>query len=387
MSGRAKQFSVLTIAFVLCLGAAIRAEEGKAPAKAAPAPAKDVKAGDSKAPAPAESVPSLQQEDKEWKASQLAKIQFKGVWAGTFPEDKLVRGSVVLLAWCDYFTPESLTTASQLVTLDKMFHKDGLMVIGVFMPNDSKDKKKGKIIAEAKEAVHYSVASKVEGPGVEEIKTVPHVILFDHMGKNLYEGPLSAKMMPILKDALKNRPHPLLGAMQYKALAKASDAVRAGRLGAAHKECEEKQKDPGEAGEEAKYMLARLNRHADQMYKEAEDYTRSPTERISVLQEMKKVFAGSSQGDRAAQRLKDWTTDEALKNELKAEQEYRTMEPLLKKIPSPPSDPDKRQQWLGQYGPAVRALASRAETMRKKYPFTWGLRQVEDIVAKLTALQ
>jgi len=336
-----------------------------------------------KKPPPKKLTP-LQQEDKDWRASPLVKIRFRGVWMGTFPEQKHYRGDVVILEFSDYFTAACRKSTATMTELHRRYHRNGLTILGVMMPSTVKDKNKGRFHAAAKKSIPYTVASKAEGKPVEDVKRVPYVMIFNHVGAELYRGPLSSKILAILKEALAKRPHPLLGSMEYKELAEAAKHIQAGRLGAGYKLAEEKVKVGGPAAAEAREILARLKRDADTRYKEADDYTHPPTERIQMLLEMAKLYAGSTQGDKASERLTEWKTDDPLKKELLAEREFLSFAPAAKRIPAPPADPAKQRQWMSQYGVVVRSLMARADRMRKKYPFTWGLRQTEDLVAKLS---
>lgn len=348
-----------------------------------PAPKQPTTKPAPKKPPPKKLTP-LQQEDKDWRASPLVKVRFRGAWLGTFPEQKHYRGNVVILEFSDYFTASCRKSTATMTEIHRRYHRSGLTILGVMMPSTVKDKNKGRTHAAAKKTIPYTVTSKAEGKAVEEVKTVPYVMIFDHVGAELYRGPLSSKILVILKDALAKRPHPLLGPMEYKELAEAAKHVQSGKLGAAHALATEKVKGGGPAAVEAREILARLNRDADARYKDAEDYTHPPTERIKMLQEMAKLYDGSTQGDKAADRLKEWKTDDTLKKELLAEREFLSFAPAANQIPVPPADPAKQRQWMSKYGSSVRSLMTRVDRMRKKYAFTWGLRQAEDLITKLS---
>ena len=383
MFERAKRLGFPAVLGVLaCLAGPVASQEKPPAPKPAPKGTATTKPAPKKPP-PKKLTP-LQQEDKDWRASPLVKVRFRSVWTGTFPDQRHYRGNVVILEFSDYFTASCRQSTATMTELHRRYHRSGLTIFGVMMPSTVKDKNKGKIHADAKKSIPYTVASKAEGKPIEDVKSVPYVMIFNHVGAELYRGPLSSKILTILKEAVAARPHPLLGSMEYKELADAAKHVKAGRLGAAYKLAEEKVKAGGDAGAEAKEILARLNRDADARYKDAEDYTHPPAERIRMLQEMAKLYAGSARGDKAADRLKEWKTDDTLKKELLAEREFLNFAPAAKQIPVPPADPAKQRQWMGQYGSAVRGLITRVDRMRKKYPFTWGLRQAEDLVTKLS---
>jgi len=397
MFERAKRLGFPAVLGVLtCLAGLAAAQDKPAPeqpaAKPAPKKTPTTKPAPKKTPTtkpapkkpPPKKLTPIQLEDKAWRASPLVKVRFRSVWLGTFPEQKDYRGDVVLLEFSDYFTAPCRTSTTTMTELHRRYSRSGLTILGIMMPSTVKDKNKGRIHASAKKTIPYTVASRAEGKPIEDVKTVPYVMIFDHVGAELYRGPLSSKILSILKDALAKRPHPLLGSMEYKELADAAQHVKSGKLGAAHALATEKVKAGGAAATEAREILARLNRDTDARYKAAEDYMHPPTERIKMLQEMAKFYAGSAPGDKAADRLKEWKTDDTLKKELLAEREFLSFAPAAKQIPVPPADAAKQRQWMAKYGPTVRALMARAQRMRKKYPFTWGLRQTEDLVAKLS---
>ena len=329
---------------------------------------------------------ALEKEYEAWDKSQLGRTEFRGVWAGTLPQPKHLRGNVVLLAYSDFLSQACRAATPELASLAAQCRNKGLVVIGVLVPPEKKDKKTGKVLAEARKRMPFTVVTGATVPQAAAVETTPHLVLFDDEGKVTFEGPLSRKVMPVLKEALAGRPHPLLGKREYTRLAGAAALVKTGRLGAAHKQCSDKRDAPGQTGEEARCILARLDRLAEGMFKEADDFALSPTERITALQGIRKIFSGSAQGDSAAEKLKSWKTEETLRNELRAEREFeiirRAAEPLGKR----PGDQAKRKLWESRHAGALRALRTRAAMMRKKYPFTWGLRKAEEMVAKLTPL-
>jgi hypothetical protein len=381
MFERAKRLGFPALLGVLTCLAGPAVSQQKPPAPLPVPPKQPTTKPAPKKPPPKKLTP-LQQEDKDWRASPLVKIRFRGVWLGTFPEQRHYRGDVVLLEFSDYFTAPCRKSTATMTEIHRRYHRSGLTILGVLMPSTVKDKNKGRTHAAAKKTIPYTVTSKADGKPVEDVKTVPYVMIFDHVGAELYRGPLSSKILAILKDALAKRPHPMLGPMEYTELADAAKLVTSGKWGAAHALATEKVKGPAAA--EAREIMARLNRDADARYKDAEDYTHSPTERVKMLQEMARLYAGSIQGDKAGNRLKEWQTDDTLKKELLAEREFLSIASTAKLIPVPPADPAKQRQWMAKYGVSVRSLIGRADRMRKKYAFTWGLRQMEDLVAKLS---
>jgi len=334
----------------------------------------------------ADKAPGVEGEQKAWEDSQLGGTQFKGVLAGAVPQRKQLRGSVVLLVYSDFYSQACRKAATELSGLAGRYRSAGLIVVGVSVPAEVKSKKAGKTIKAALKRATWPVVKEAKVPDITAVKTVPHLVLFNHEGRVVYEGPHSSKVMPVLGRALKARPHPLLGRLEFKKLAAVASMVKAGRLGAAYTRCRKKEDEPGATGEEARHILTRLDRCVEEMFKEADDYLRPPSERVRALQQIRKAFSSSEPGERAARKLREWMTQQALRNELEAENKFLVLQRAAKPLGNRPKakDKDKRKNWDNRHAATLKALQAALATLRKKYPFTWGLRKAEELVGKLT---
>ncbi len=212
----------------------------------------------------------------------------------------------------------------------------GLVVIGCHAQESKKDE---AIAICTRQGVNYTIYANGSVPDKMTFKMLPHTFVFDYNGKIIFEGEPSG-IDPVIKKAMADRPNPLLGDMKYAKLTSAVTMVKAGRLGAAMKECQKYQDKEGDAAKEAAFMLPRLEKHLKKLQDAAGgDRDTSPMEVQDALTTLKQEFQGTDDGTQAADTLKTLAADKDFRKNLAAEKEYKLISAAMTKIGAPPTPP------------------------------------------------
>jgi len=324
-------------------------------------------------------------ETDAWAASRLGKTRLGETWMGASLAREDLRGQVVLLEFWGYRCPPCIASIPHMTKLDRQYGRHGLVVIGAHAQGDKGEAKTEAIAIARKRGASYTIMSRAHVPEAN-FRGIPHVFVFDHTGKVVYEGhPMDKQMDRTIVAALKRRPHPILGEMKYRELRAAASEVKAGRLGQAWKLCAARKDAEGPAGEEARFLLGRLDRHAQRVLTRTEGCRKdSPGECMEMLTELRKQYAGSPHGDAAAKRLEALGAEKEFQVDLKAERMLRPIERAVGKIPPRPDDRAAQSSWKRRYGSAARQIKGRVESMKKQYPDSQFTQKAEELLARLT---
>jgi len=160
--------------------------------------------------------------------------------------------------------------------------------------------------------VNYTI---VQGGRVLEDNSrgIPHMFLFDHTGKCVFEGHPSGAANAV-KTTMAAAPHPLLADLPLKKLAKLRQALKSGQpVGTVLKQAKSKTNaSDAETAAEAQGIVERCAAYGDKVMKEAEELAESdPYECCALLEKIKKDFAGTDQGAAADKKLAERKRDKA----------------------------------------------------------------------------
>ncbi len=196
-----------------------------------------------------------------------------------------------------------------LVSLTKEYAAQGLYIIGNHCQAGTDAEVQGVC---RQNRVNYTIVknARVEG---DNSKGIPHMFLFDHTGKCVFEGhPGSATN--IVKTTMAAAPHPLLADLPLKKLAKLGQALKIGQpVGAVVKQAKSKvTSSDADTAAEAKGIVDRCTAYADTLAKDAESAKEQDPYRCgALLEKLQKEFAGMEQSTAAEKKLAELKKDKA----------------------------------------------------------------------------
>ncbi|HUT60306.1 MAG TPA: TlpA disulfide reductase family protein [Phycisphaerae bacterium] len=327
-------------------------------------------------------TPGAEAGPDQWASSRLGKTILGEHWLGAEVEAADLRGQVVLLEFWGYRCGPCIASIPHISKLNTKYSKHGLAVIGAHAQG-SQVRTEAVTIAIARGA-NYTILSGASVPEAD-FSGIPHAFVFDHAGRVVFEGhPSDRKMEQAIVAALKARPHPILGEMQYRKMASAAAKARAGRLGEAIKLCQAKAGAEGDEGKEASYLLANIERYAGRLQAKADKYEQdAPSRCLAALAELDKRFAGTDYGEKAKAKLTQLKEDKTFQSELKAEKLYEPIARAGNMIPPYPAEQADRAGWTRKYGTAARGLKNRVEALKKQYPDSRFVAKAETVLAQI----
>lgn len=200
-------------------------------------------------------------------------------------------------------------------------------LLGVHCQNDTDD----NIIALCKQSgVEFSILQSGEYPK-KQFSGIPHAFVFDHTGKEIFEGhPSEAEK--IVEKALESAPSLYLGDLQIEKLKPlAMQISRKANLGQAAATLRKKtaSEDAAEKAE-AESLLKALEGYAQRRTASANaSREEDPDRTLAELKALSKEFAGDTLGTDAAALAKAAETDPALQNLRKAVKDLAAQEKAL----------------------------------------------------------
>ena len=304
-----------------------------------------------------------------WEQSRLGRTRLGQTWMGEELTKDDLRGQVVLMEFWGYRCPPCIASIPHIAKLNTKYGRYGLVVIGSHAQGERGEAKAQAMAIARSRGANYTITSFCRVPEAN-FRGIPHVFVFDHTGRVVFEGhPFDKRMERAIVAALKRRPHPVLGDMKYTALRGAAAKVKSGKLGEAWKECSVKKDADGQAGKEASYLLARLEAHAKRLAEKAERCrTTSPARCVELLKKLQRLYAGTPYGRKAAEKLQALSAEKAFQAELKAEREYRAIARAAGRIPPCPSNQAARATWARRFGSAAKRIKARVGRLKKQYP-------------------
>lgn len=315
----------------------------------------------------------------DWAASRLGRTTLGEVWIGPPLELEDLRGQVVLLEFWGFRCPPCVASIPHMSRLSKKHGRRGLVVIGTHAQGP---KKFEALSAAIPKGVNYRITSRANVPDAN-FSGIPHVFVFNHQGKVVYEGSPDNKMDKAIVAALKVRPHPLLGDMKYKKLAAAASKAKSGKLGEAYKKCKEDKDADSQLGKEAAYLFANLERYAELLKKKAENTEESPAAAVEALKKLEKTFAGTEYGEKAAAKLEELAEDKEFQTELKADKLYLAIAKASWSVAPLPKGKAKRAKWSRKFAKKFKAVKARVRKLKKKYPDTAAAQKAETLLNEL----
>lgn len=309
----------------------------------------------------------------EWSDSPLAKTTFGELWMGPAVTADALEGSVVVVEFWGVKCGPCIASMPHMASVAAAGASKGLLVIGCHAQGPAKEE---AIAICTRQGVNYTIYASGNIPGKMTFRGIPHVFVFDHTGQVVFEGHPN-QMDGAIQTALANRPHPILGDMKYVKLSAAATMVKAGRLGAAMKECEKYKDKEGPAGTEAAYLLARLEKHIRKLQAKADgDRELAPIGVMEGLTALKQQFEGTDIAVKAGETLKTLAADKDFQKNIAAEKEYRIIAAALSKVGSPASVAE-RATWAKQSAAAIKQIAARIKSMKAAHPTSKLTAQIE----------
>ncbi len=221
--------------------------------------------------------------------------------------------------------------------------------------------------------LNFTVVTSAQVEG-DTSRFIPHMWIFDHTGKCVWEGHPGTAAKP-LKDIMEKCPHPLLAGLKLNKLSAINTALKKGYPpGKILRQLRSKarSRDP-EVAAEAKQIAARLNAHGEKLLKKAEECRSGDPYQCYVLYEkLKKDFSGSDIAKEAEKKLRELKKDKAFMKEYQAGKIFaaiRLYADQLKPLPGGSidlSDPDCSK--LNRK--VVRRIVSAALLLKKRYSDT-----------------
>jgi thiol-disulfide isomerase/thioredoxin len=322
-------------------------------------------------------------EKDAWADSRLGRTTLGEVWSGPPLELEDLRGQVVLMEFWGYRCPPCIASIPHLAKLHKKYSKRGLVVIGTHAQGPKKFEALSVAIPNIPKGANYCIMSRARVPKAN-FRGIPHVFVFNHQGRVIYEGSPDNKMDKAIVAALKARPNPLLGDMKYKELSAVASKVKSGKLGNAYKKCKKDKDADGRLGKEAAQLFANLDRYARRLEQKAGNENDSPIAAVEALKKLKKSFAGTEYGENAAAKLKGLFKDKEFQTALKADKQYQAIVKASWSVAPQPADKSQQGKWSRKFGKKFKSIKARVQVLKKKYPDTVAAQKAETLLNDLS---
>jgi hypothetical protein len=213
--------------------------------------------------------------------------------------------------------------------------------------------------------------ARVEG---DNSRGIPHMFIFDHTGKCVFEG-LPSSVANVLKTTMAAAPHPLIADLPLKKLAKLGQALKSGQsIGAVFKQANSKTSaSDAETATEAKGIVERCSAYADKRSKDAESVReQDPYQCCALLERIQKDFSGMEQATAVEKRLAELKKDKAFSAQCEAGKllaEITRVGTELKGIGTKPVDLSDKTCLKANRTQATQIVAA-IKTLKKKYADT-----------------
>jgi len=246
-----------------------------------------------------------------WDVSQLGRTTLGEVWSGPDLRREDLRGKVVLLEFWGHNCPPCIRSMPHLAQLHARHAGSGLVVIGAHVGASAREK---ALAIVKRTGVSYTILSGAFVPGLR-LTHIPLAVVFDPRGRLVHRGSPDGNMDQAVLRALASRTHPLLGGRTYPTMARAVARIKAGRLGEAWQICQAGAAAEGKAGQEARELLASLDRHARRRLDRARR-TRAadPTAAAAILRKLAADYRGAPPAAEAERLLKEMSPKRASKS-------------------------------------------------------------------------
>ena len=340
----------------------------------------------------------------EWDYSSLGKSEFGSVVYGPEFTKAQLKGKVVLVVRCAYWTTD-INGLKDAAKLAAKYRKRGFIVIGV------KDwsKKNGKSI------VTMAVDMKIKSVPIVEYFLrerkqkkynptdrdrgfyYPRGILYGRDGNIVWEHRyvgVQKEMDRLLKRELKKKSgvkskkandyEKILDGGEFPKSLGIVKQIKAGRLGAAYRKCEKNSDKQGDVGTEATELKELLEGyHQQQIELFQEQKTDAPTDAMKTLGGISKTFRGTKFSKEAQKNLTELKKDKEFQTRLKSYRECERILGMIGKIPDPPADDDDHKKWKRKYKAKIAGLGRKVEAFRKKHPDSPFIKKLEDAMIPL----
>lgn len=210
-----------------------------------------------------------------------------------------------------------------------------------------------------------------------DVSGIPHCFLFDHTGRQVFEGSPGRIDSAMIRKLVDAAPGPLVKGGPYKACAREAQALRATGQSVATVLSSlrtKAEKGDGEAKSEARTLLAGIQEHvASQRARIDAARTEDPVTAAQTLQKMRTLLKGDELGRPFDDLYKELQQDKAFRAEISAAE-------ALAQVRSAATRVGLDQ---GKVIPARRAeaqqVAAALEQLLKKYPGTKAAREAEKL--------
>ncbi len=261
------------------------------------------------------------------------------------------------------------------------WREKGLLVVGVHVKPSVKDQALDLCRAHKMNFPNYST-------GWLELKGVdgtPTVYIFDSTGKLVHNG-LFAGQEKMLEGLLKAAPDWVAGPRNYEKVAAEADQVRNRKtLGSAAAALRQKSwSEDALEKEEAKELLARLERYSEGLMKRAAARLAAgaPSDALDLWKKVAADFQGDSIGEKAADAVKQKETDPAFKNELQALKVFEVMEKAAENL-KPRRQEQTEEKWRVKNQAVIAQIEGLYRILEKKHPGTNVLKRAEETLKSL----
>jgi len=333
-------------------------------------------------------------EEKSWKKSDLGQTVFGPAWLGAEVDKKALQNKVVLLDFWGHDVKPTHKFITHLSTLNKKYHKYGLIVIGAHARGPAEE----AAVKVAKErGANYSIIAGAMIPTLQ-IATIPHSVLFGPDGEIAWHENATSKKTTLEKNivallkkvkseaqlAREARAKKIFAGQDYRKVPRAVAAVKAGQFGKAYKYCEPYAKRKDETGEQAQSLMASIESLANEMFDKVDrSKQESPVTAYALVQDMQKVFAGIDFAKTASELLRDMMKDKDFQAAMKVEKEYLVIAGAVEKLPPRPDTLQALDAWKKANRSAITQITRRAKLLQKKYPDSRFTAKLDELMKKL----
>ena len=238
---------------------------------------------------------------------------------------------VVLVEFWGVRCPPCIASMPKLEEAHQQLAPKGLVVIGAHVQGGPADEIRK---AAADLGVTFTVVDGGSVTGGQDIRGIPHCMLFDHTGKCVYRGsPFNAH--EAIVAAVEAAPSSILAGRRLEKLASFNDSLRnEATFGAAlRKAASLTSSKDAETAEEAKFVVEKLEAHGKRMIENGLAMKESnPAGAADLLQRCSVAFKGSDVGDEAGATMKEWRKDKSFQTAVKAGQQLAKLQLLRAEV-------------------------------------------------------
>jgi hypothetical protein len=268
-----------------------------------------------------------------------------------------------------------------LVKMQDEWRDKGLIVVGVHVKPSVKD-----------QALDLCRAHKMNFPnyctGWLEYKGVdgtPTAYIFDSAGNMVHNGAFAGREK-LVENLLNAAPDWITGPQAFEKVAAEAEQIRQRKdLGTAAAALRAKSwSEDSTEKEEARELLARLEKYAEGLFKRAESRIAAgyPDAALEMLKKVASDFKGDTIGNRAADAVKAKEADEAFKAEIKALRAYEALAKTAENL-KPRRQEQTEEKWRAKNQAVIAQLEGLYRLMEKKFSGTCVLKRAEEDLKNL----